>query len=505
MVSLIFPDQVEQWADFELEAPGYSDGNPFTDYSIQGRFIHQQEIVTVDGFYDGEGHYKVRFMPSFTGRYDFTVSGSFAEDELAGSFLVTDPGPDNHGPLRTAGFHFVYEDGSPYYPVGTTCYAWAHQSEKLQQQTLQSLSQGYFNKIRFCIFPKHYDYNFTDPVLFPYRGNPCDATGMTSDNFMNWRPDSTDNQWDFFRFNPVFFQHFESRIKDLLKLGVEADIIIMHPYDRWGFSRMPAAADDLYYRYIIARFAAYRNVWWSLANEYDLMKEKTIPDWERYARILCEKDPYHHLRSIHNCQAFYDYTRPWITHSCIQRQDIYKCAELTAEYRVRFGKPVVLDEIAYEGNIPHGWGNISAPELVRRFWEATIRGGYAGHGETYEHPQRILWWSHGGTLHGESQPRLKFLKSILYETPGNSLKAIAGSWDDHAAMPEKSGTVKYFIYYYSFNQPSSRRFHIDEQTRFKVEVIDTWEMTVEDRGVFMGKFKIDLPGKPYMAVRLRQA
>ena len=37
----------------------------------------------------------------------------------------------------------------------------------------------------------------------------------------------------------------------------------------------------------------YANVWWSLANEYDLMPHKAIQDWERYASILCEKDPLH--------------------------------------------------------------------------------------------------------------------------------------------------------------------------------------------------------------------
>lgn len=63
----------------------------------------------------------------------------------------------------------------------------------------------------------------------------------------------------------------------------------MHPYDRWGFSEMSAECDDLYWKYVIARFSAYRNVWWSLANEYDLMKKKTLADWERYAKIICEK------------------------------------------------------------------------------------------------------------------------------------------------------------------------------------------------------------------------
>ena len=36
-----------------------------------------------------------------------------------------------------------------------------------------------------------------------------------------------------------------------------------------------------------------------------------------------------------------------------------------------------------EGNIPQGWGNITGEEMVRRFWEGTVQGGYVGHGDTF--------------------------------------------------------------------------------------------------------------------------
>lgn len=87
-------------------------------------------------------------------------------------------------------------------------------------------------------------------------------------------------------------------------MGIEADLIVMHPYDRWGFAQMTKEQDALYWKYVLARFSAYRNMWWSLANEYDLFDHKAVEDWEGYAKIICGKDPYHHLRSIHNCHAF---------------------------------------------------------------------------------------------------------------------------------------------------------------------------------------------------------
>jgi hypothetical protein len=145
--------------------------------------------------------------------------------------------------------------------------------------------------------------------------------------------------------------------------------------------------DDNYIRYVVRRLSAYRNVWFSLANEWDYMKAKRLADWERYARIVGEEDASSHPLSIHNGSTFYDHTRPWVTHASVQRIDLYQCCEHVGAWIRAWNKPVIVDEPAYEGDIPHGWGNITGPELVRRFWEACVRGGYASHGETYIHAE----------------------------------------------------------------------------------------------------------------------
>lgn len=500
-----FNETVEKWDVFEVEVPGKSDGNPFTDYTIRGTFRGKEETRTVDGFYDGDGVYRVRFMPSFEGEYTFTVEGSFSEEKHSGTFQAVKPSPDNHGMVRVSHtYHFAYEDGTPYYSIGTTCYVWELQSEELQKKTLETLKNSAFNKIRFCIFPKHYDYNLGEPISYPYEGTPMDSSVLTKENFKEYDGCPEGNHFDYKRFNVKHFQHIDDCIRKLMELGIQADLIVMHPYDRWGFSEMSPECDDLYWKYLIARVGAFRNVWWALANEYDLFPKKTLEDWERYARIICEKDVYSHLRSIHNCRPFYDHSRPWITHCSIQRQDLYKGAELVNEWRERYRKPIVLDEIAYEGNIQHGWGNISGQEMVRRFWEAFCRGGYPGHGETYMNKDDILWWSHGGELHGESPERFKFMKKIMDETPAPGLRPMAGEWDEVAAEVDESvPSHKYYLFYYSFMRPSFRDYYFDDETEYEVEVIDTWNMTIENQGIHKGKFRVQLPGREYMAVRIR--
>jgi len=477
---------VSKWDIVEVEVKGYSDKNPFVDYHINGIFTGKDESVTLDGFYDGNGVYRVRFMPSFEGEYSYKISGSFAEGTKSGSFTVTPPRAGVRGPVRVANrHHFAYADGTPYYPIGTTCYAWTNQPAEVQELTLEELKKGYFNKIRFCVFPKSYVYSQKEPEVYPYAGEPI-------------------RNWDFKRFIPEYFQRFENRIQDLAELGVEADIIVMHPYDRWGFSDMGREADGLYWKYIIARFAAFRNVWWSFANEYDLMETKCIADWERYAAVLCEKDPYSRLRSIHNGWRFYDHTKPWVTHCSIQCSDV----ERAEEWRGQYGKPTVFDEMVYEGNIPELFGRLSARELVRRFWECAVRGGYGGHGETYRHPEDIIWWSHGGKLHGDSPERIKFLLDILKETPGTGLKQYKSKDifenEGTIAVPEEP-QKEYYLIYLGKLTPVYHEYNLDADTDYEVEVIDTWEMKIEKRGVMRGKMLIYLPGKEYMAIRIKKA
>ena len=503
-MSLRYPPSVERWCVFEVCLSGPSDGNPYTEQSVRAAFTGAQETVRACGFYDGDGVYRVRFMPSFEGAYTFVIESSFA-DAQTGTFTVTPASPGNHGPVRVSGtYHFAYEDGTPHFSIGTTCYAWTHQPDALVEETLATLADSAFNKIRFCILPKHYIHNFRDPVTFPWEGTPVSVEGLDEQSFLDgsWTP-ARPNEWDFTRFVPEHFRRIERCIERLMALGIEADLIVMHPYDRWGFSKMTKEQDDLYWKYVVARFAAYRNVWWSLANEYDLMAAKAPEDWERYAAILMERDPYRHLRSVHNCLHLYDFTRPWVTHCSVQRVDVYKSCELVDQLRERYGKPVVMDEICYEGDIDQGWGNITGQELVRRFWEATVRGGYAGHGETFLHPDDILWWSHGGTLHGESGARLRFLRDFMATLPTCDMRPAQASWDVPCAVPEREvmrADPSFQLHYFGFFRPRFRDFRLPEGARYAVQVVDTWNMTVEDRGVHKGRVRVELPGREYMAV-----
>ncbi|MFE4544321.1 DUF5605 domain-containing protein [Arthrobacter sp. NPDC056727] len=478
-----YPAEARKWERFELTLQGPSHGNPFTDVELHASFSGGGRTLRVPGFYDGNGTYRVRLLVPAEGEWSFTTaSNARSLDRITGSFTAAGAEPASRGVVRVADtFHFAYDDGTPYLPIGTTSYVWTHQGDDLEEQTLAALKSGPFNKMRMCVFPKSYLFNENEPEIYPYEG-------------------SLQEGFDYTRPNPVYYHHLERRIGQLEDLGIEADLILFHAYDRWGFSTMNAAADDLYVKYVTARLASHRNIWWSLANEYDLMFEKTTEDWERFAAVVQHNDPNQHLLSIHNCREFYDHTRPWITHCSIQRRDVYKTAEMTTEWREQYGKPIVIDECAYEGNIDQGWGNITGEEMTRRFWEGAVRGGYVGHGETYVHPEDILWWAKGGELRGTSPDRIGFLHRILEESPGGHLEPLAGHWD----APSAGIKDQYELIYFGFNQPTYRRFVKPQDQAFEIDVIDTWNMTVETLpGTFSGRFRIELPGRQFVAVRLR--
>jgi hypothetical protein len=476
-------DVVEQWGTYEASFSGPSAGNPFRDIELRARFQNGERAVEVNGFYDGDGVYRIRFMPTAPGTWTYvTTSNHPTLDDHAGSLVCSAPSEDNHGPVQVSEtFHFGHADGKPYYPFGTTCYAWIHQTEALQEQTLITLQAASFNKMRMCVLPKDYAYNKNEPALYPFARS---ASGES----------------DFDRPNPAFYRHLERRVQDLLALGIEADVILFHPYDRWGYSEMTAQQDFGYLRYVLARLSAFRNVWWSIANEYDLMLDrKSIERWDLFLRIIRQHDPYGHLCSIHNAEpdCNYDHTKAGITHVCIQNWDVKQARS----WRKQYGKPVIDDECEYEGNVPWPWGNITARELVHRFWIAVASGIYAGHGETYVHPQDVLWWSKGGVLRGESWQRIAFLRQIVKEGPG-PLAPIEGSWVWTRVVGAKRGP--YRLIYFGEHQPTAWGFGLPEGISYRADVIDTWNMTVETLpDTYANADAIPLPGRPYLALRIR--
>ena len=470
----------------------------------------------IKGFYAGNNTWKLRFLPESEGTLTAQIRGVVNED------ITMQIGPakkDNHGIVKAQGTHLYYEDGTPFYSFGTTVYALAHQSDELMDETIETLRNAPFNKVRMCLFPKHYDYNHNDPQYYAFE----------KDEEGNWDPD---------RPCFAFWDAFEDKLHRLFDAGIQVDLILFHPYDRWGFASMPLKDNLVYLDYLLRRFSAYANIWWSMANEYDLVFGRSMEDWYALEEFVAQNDPYHHLLSSHNCFKMYDADRPNVTHVSWQTKQFRRIPEMMS----RFNKPVLVDECCYEGNLEHSWGAISGKEMTARFWRTTSVGGYCTHGETFlPGEDEVVWWARGGKLVGESPARIAFLRSITESLPGplspagdhlsNLIAAEQGELTaDLTGVPESArnfagailrmgseeaqrffsceisyngrcGEDDAFLYYYDVQTHGKVILNLPETRSYRIEVIDTWNMTRETvRTGASGTVTIPMPGREYMAV-----
>ncbi|MBI9051890.1 MAG: DUF5060 domain-containing protein [Anaerolineaceae bacterium] len=496
--------KIEKWDYFELELRATAPGNPFLDITLEADFTHTDKSVRVAGFFDGEGVYKIRFMPDLEGSWHFvTHSNLDVLDNKSGSFDCVAPSEKNHGVVGVINqTNFAFSDGTPYHPVGTTCYVWNLQGEALEKKTLETLKEGPFNKIRFCIYPKRYTFNYNEPENYPFPGEVKEKWNPQHQDDYSPRPH--DDWWDYDYFNPEYFQHIDDCVLALRDLGIEADLILFHPYDfgAWGFDCIPEKVNNRILKYLVARLGAFRNIWWSFANEYDLFQNKAIYEWDRYMKLVEKIDPYHHLRSIHNCRGFFDHSKSWISHCSIQSKDL----SLIPKWFDEYNKPLVIDECGYEGNIDRDWGNLTGKEMVHRFWQGFSLGAYVGHGETYINPQENLWWSKGGQLQGDSTRRIAFLRKIIEEFPEIGFSLIKPTSPSFIRKTAGCGIYPEIgLHYFGVHQPSFKLINLPEDGTWQIDIIDTWEMTITNAGSnFSGLCRVDLPGKEGIAIRIRK-
>ena len=99
-------------------------------------------------------------------------------------------------------------------------------------------------------------------------------------------------------------------------------------------------------------------------------------------------------------------------------------------------KPIVMDEVRYEGNISAEWGALSAADETQRFWLFFAKGAHTGHSEcilpaawtsactgTSGYPpgecacSPNMWWNHGGALNGGAARKLAFFRTYVDALP----------------------------------------------------------------------------------------
>lgn len=225
--------------------------------------------------------------------------------------------------------------------------------------------------------------------------------------------------------------------------------------------------------------------------------------------MLQQEDPHQRLRGIHNWydteDHFFDHTRPWITHVSAQTARFWHATK----WRNQYQKPLMFDEMRYEGDVPSGWGNLTAEEMTSYFWMAGLSGGYGTHGDTFKNNSdkgnEVRWWGKGGTLMGQSPERIRFFRTIMEQTPIHEMTPLL---IDNEKPEDINSNIYLFskeskyILAYTAKTRQTFAFNLAGDNDFNLEVFDTWNMkTIEQKTISPGEFKY-VTEIPYTAIRL---
>jgi len=337
----------------------------------------------VPGFYDGDGVWKVRVRPEVEG--DWSLATESTDPELDGrtAHFVCVPNENRnvHGMLRVDPehpYHFMYEDGTRYFLLGYECdWLWALDATEPGLPRLEP----FLDKLA--------QYGFNHILLNTYAHDAPWQAGKTGDDDYGPPPlyawEGTNEQPDHARFNLAFWQHYDRVMKALLDRGIVAHMMVRvyNKMVRWPANR--SAEDDLYFRWLIARYAAFPNLVWDFSKE--AFNEKDGEYKLDRIRLLRREDPYGHLITSHDDNA---YGRPGYEECMDFRSDQQHSdwhATLLAQRKQREW-PIVNAEFGYEHG-PKGiddktYGGVSSPEEVcRRAWEVCMAGGYPVYYYTY--------------------------------------------------------------------------------------------------------------------------
>ena len=382
-------------------------GNPFIDAEFSGVFQSPatdgktplMPSARVDGFCDSDDGrvFRIRFMPTVGGKHTYSVvfrnggtelrhSGGF--DVRAGrrqGLVVRDPAFPTHFKWSGSGGHFFYNSTTAYWLLG-------FRNDAVIRESIDRLDRLKVDRIRVALSGRtESGMRWKEPMIvsddaFQFRLGPWPAA----------RPlDIADPGYDVSRFDLGHFRKAErmlahARGRDLQVSLIFALDVADKGVDPFGKAAMGDADEQRYYRYCVARFGAFANVWWDLINEWHLCRDEA---WaEKLGTLVRRWDPYGHTMSIHGTGRFPFGRSPWADYVMFQSWDESGGHDFMLKARrdqIAAGRslPIVNEEYGYEDHYPFPWGGKRVwparigEDRVRLAWEMTMAGGHQTTGE----------------------------------------------------------------------------------------------------------------------------
>jgi hypothetical protein len=385
------------FVEVTIEVARPTAANPFTDAVVAGEFrCGDSEPVRVDGFCDSQDGrvFRIRFMPTGPGVHQYSVTyrqGDF-ETKHAGSFTARDGG--RRGLVRVDPehpWHFLWEGtGEHYFWNGTTTYFLMGWDDQTIRQVLDRLHRLKVNRVRVVITGR-----VKDGQAWMEHVYPTDSFTYLLNPWVAARPESLENPgFDVTRFNVAHWQKYDRLLRHARDLDMVVSVIFYvdgrRPgTDPFGKSGMGGPDEQRFYRYAVARCAAFSNIMWDVTNEYHLFRDEA---WvNKMGGLIRQWDPYGHLASVHGHGEFPFRTSPWADFAMHQKWDEgggYAFIRSCREKQEKTGRimPQINEEYGYEDHYPRWGGNRKWPARTadnrrRLAWEMVMAGGYQTTGE----------------------------------------------------------------------------------------------------------------------------
>lgn len=375
-------------------------GNAFLEAEVVGEFAPEGEaLARVDGFCDSaDGSvFRIRFMPTKAGKHNYSVTYKRGADEQrhAGTFTArtgrrkgmvrVDKEHPTHFVWDGTGEHFFYNGTTAYWLLGFT-------DERVIRESIDRLVRLKVTRIRSALSGRTTSgMRWKEPMVvsddaFQFRLEPWPAA----------RPRDIQNPgYDVSRFNLEHFRKAERMLAHANKRDLQVSLIFAldvadKGVDPFGKANMGNTDEQRYYRYCVARFAAFANVWWDVVNEWNLCRDEA---WVAKMGALVKKsDPYDHTTSVHGTSRFPFGNQPWVDYVMFQSWDEHGAYDFMLKARqaqAATGRPlpIVNEEYGYEDHYPYPWGEKRiwpariGETRVRLAWEMAMAGGYQSTGE----------------------------------------------------------------------------------------------------------------------------
>lgn len=383
--------KIERWKPTDLEFKTtitwqFSQTSPY-EVDFYAEIAGPENVkMTLPGFYDGNNTWKIRFAPPKEGEWTITTHSDVLELDNKQMKLECIPNANKnvHGALIVDPknpYHYTYEDGTRFFPVGYEV-NWLfamdmnakYNSLPTLNPFLERIAESGFNWLNVNVWAydtswrlgKTEDADYGPPALLPWEG--------TNDN-----P-------EFKKFNLKYWQHFDKVMEATNQHGLTACLYLKVYNKLANLTPNNSFEDDLYFRWVIARYAAYPNVVWSLAKEAQY--EKSTRYKVDRLKFIRATDAYKRLLTVHDDKLTYDlgyYDNLVDFRSSQEHNDVHA----TILKQLASNKwPLFMAESGYEHG-PKGlqdktYGKSNTPEeVIKYMWNIQMTGVYNAYYYTY--------------------------------------------------------------------------------------------------------------------------